>query len=298
MIRTGEIHPGTLLWRDGMVEWQPARGFWIEITGVPAPPSAPSMKIPPPPLPAGLRPRVRAPQSTVRKSGCWRLATMNAWPPLILFVVITLGYSLYVSIRDQVPPSAAASALTAAEQEMTRGGESGYGSSSAAVAAAAQMASLAAEFRYSTIEQISGTRRGLVSKLAKAGDYRGFRAYCKVKGEEVVFLLMVPDLRNFANDAKIQMAENAWMAAVISMNRFAEPRPKTIVVVTKGQLNYDRMLVGASPSPKELQEMLEDESAVVIHQGGVKKTISGDPSQIQARLLGFFETVNPPAKTL
>jgi hypothetical protein len=93
------------------------------------------------------------------------------------------------------------------------------------------------------------------------------------------------------------MAENAWMAAVMSMNRFTEPRPKTIVVVTKGQLNYDRMLIGVPPSPKELQEMLEDESAVFSHQAlGVKKTISGDPSQIKARLLGFFDPVKPPSK--
>ncbi len=70
-----------------------------------------------------------------------------------------------------------------------------------------------------------------------------FLTYAHVTPTRCVFLVHVPELRKFSNDAKETMAEIAWISAQ-KVAADLNPAPETLAVGIRGALLYDRVLSG------------------------------------------------------
>ena len=70
-----------------------------------------------------------------------------------------------------------------------------------------------------------------------------FLTYCHVCDDSVAILVHIPDLRSFSEDAKVTLAEWAWMLAT---TRTAQqfPRAKKMAVGVKGVMNYAAIFTG------------------------------------------------------
>jgi hypothetical protein len=106
---------------------------------------------------------------------------------------------------------------------------------------------------YSTslkIKRDSFFSRGTSSALTELEGV--FVTYCQLNGDACVFLVHVPDLRGFSDEAKKSLADLAWINAQSVLQARARHPPKTVVVGMKGLLLYDAILIGdyiADPQP-------------------------------------------------
>jgi hypothetical protein len=79
-----------------------------------------------------------------------------------------------------------------------------------------------------------------------------FFTYCQLNEDSCVFLVHVPDLRLFTDEAQKSLADLAWMNAQSVLHDKMQHPPKTVVVGVKGLLLYDSILIGdyvADPKP-------------------------------------------------
>jgi hypothetical protein len=138
-------------------------------------------------------------------------------------------------------------------EEGLKGSTTGTGATPGEQNAAIVMAETAQALRDAGISKGSGkTGRGLaglVRKAASAVDADAFTAVCTVQGDTAVFLLHVPDLRKFTDDAKQSMGHMAWFAARLGWTKLPEPRPARLCVGVKGIASYDRVLEGTASMP-------------------------------------------------
>ena len=75
-----------------------------------------------------------------------------------------------------------------------------------------------------------------------------FLTYCRLTQDNCVFMVHVPDLRNFSREAKDYIADSAWFSALA----VTEPRQaalKNVCVGVRGVLMYDRVITGSPGSP-------------------------------------------------
>lgn len=81
-----------------------------------------------------------------------------------------------------------------------------------------------------------------------------FLTYCRINPDSCVFMVHVPSLRNFSDDAKTFMVGMAWtMAREVAAN--LRPMPSKLVVGVRGAFLYDEVVEGpAAISPKEGDE--------------------------------------------
>lgn len=287
MALTGRIDPETLVWNETLPDWKPARDFWTQLTGEPAPGafSAP----PPPPAPAQVRsaqppvfrpPFVAGGVAPKKSGGIGKIV-------LLVGILLLIGYLVMKPGEPEVPKSPAQIAYEQANSLIgSSRGESGNGSTPEEKAAATIMAAGAAAFRDMTIEKSSGRSRGIFQNVAKAADAKGFTAYCKRKGDEVLFLLHVPDLRKFTDGAKEQMAENAWAAALQAVSTMPDPKPKKMAVATRGILSYDRLVKGNVI--EEFTDEMDSENLAARRKAFGIATVSTDSSTMDFCFIDFF----------
>ena len=299
MALTGRLHPETLVWNETLPDWKPARDFWAQLTGEPAPGS---VSAPPPPAPAQARsaqPPVFRPPFVAggvapKKSGCGRILGILALIGLLSWI----GFLVLRPREPEVPKSPAQIAYEQANSLIgSSRAESGSGSTPEEKSAAKIMAAGAAAFREMTIEKGSGRSRGIFQNVAKAADAKGFTAYCKRKGDEVLFLLHVPDLRKFTDGAKEQMAENAWAAALQAVSTMPDPKPKKMAVATRGILSYDRLIKGNVI--EEFTEEMDSENLAARRKAFGIATVSTDSSTMDFCFIDFFRepVAGKPAAT-
>lgn len=125
------------------------------------------------------------------------------------------------------------------------------------------------------------TKRKKKAKFSMTGGK--FLTYCRKNPDSVVFMVHIPDLRKFDQDAKESLAEMAWtMGQLAAKANFAEP-PKTLVVGTRGALLWDTVLVG---------DFLVNADDIEDATTAVKSKVTG--SQCDDRLTEFFK-VEPAA---
>ena len=74
-----------------------------------------------------------------------------------------------------------------------------------------------------------------------------FLTYCHLNADSCAFMVHVPELRKFSQDAKDYMAEIAWGVAVMQA-RELQPQPKRLAVGIRGALLYDIVLEGHVPA--------------------------------------------------
>lgn len=91
-------------------------------------------------------------------------------------------------------------------------------------------------------------REGFFTKSGKSSTLTQvegqFITYCQLNPDSCVFLVHVPELRKFDEDAKSNLAEIAWMSAQTILRDSTNPPPKTVVVGVKGLMLYDTVMIG------------------------------------------------------
>ena len=276
--RAGQITPDTLVWRDGLPEWIPAASALPHLFAAAPPPP------PPPPRAAPLPParRVATSPPPAKKGGCVKWGLISAGLLFATFVAISL-------FSPKTPRGPGADALDEAESHLKASTTSGYGDSKPEREAATVTAEIAQSLRSSGIAASSGSygrgKSGLFRRAAAGMDSDGFTSVCSVRGDTAVFLIHVPDLRKFTDEAKVAMGQWSWAAARVGWSQLPEPRPAKLAVALKGALIYDRLLTG---SAKPL-DIADDDAEVTdaILQAGLDSTID-KPSDITKALREIF----------
>jgi hypothetical protein len=71
-----------------------------------------------------------------------------------------------------------------------------------------------------------------------------FLTFCQRTETACVFLVHVPELRRFTEEAKASLVELAWLNAQAVLKNSAEPPPATVAVGVKGAVFYEAVWVG------------------------------------------------------
>jgi hypothetical protein len=278
--RAGQITPDTLVWRDGLPEWIPAASALPHLFAAAPPPPPPPPRSPAAPLPPARRVATSPPPA--KKGGCVKWSLISAGLLFATFVAISL-------FSPKTPRGPGADALDEAESHLKASTTSGYGDSKPEREAATVTAEIAQSLRSSGIAASSGSygrgKSGLFRRAAAGMDSDGFTSVCSVRGDTAVFLIHVPDLRKFTDEAKVAMGQWSWAAARVGWSQLPEPRPAKLAVALKGALIYDRLLTG---SAKPL-DIADDDAEVTdaILQAGLDSTID-KPSDITKALREIF----------
>lgn len=93
-----------------------------------------------------------------------------------------------------------------------------------------------------------------------------FLTYCLLKEQCCVFMVHVPQLRKFSEDAKAFMAEAGWLVALQVLEE-SGTKPAAVAVGVRGSLLYDRVIVGR-PGP------------VAQHKELVIRTVKGNSASV------------------
>ncbi len=216
---------------------------------------------------------------------------------VIPWVVIVVGFVCFAILRmrdyDEVSyQSGPTEPFAEADFRISGGGNNGF--SPAEREAAKTFATMAEDLRNVNIEKSSGPGPGVLNRVRNAGDSHGFVSYCKRRGDQVVFLLRVPELRDFEHDAKILMAENAWMAGLIAIAGMSEPRPTQMVVAIREFINYDCMFTGTKLTSELLESGLDNKDRTLRNKAlGIDSMTEGD-AKIRQSLKECFRKMPPP----
>lgn len=100
--------------------------------------------------------------------------------------------------------------------------------------------------------------RGLLISDGKAGfgdaTHGRFLTYCFLTDECVAFIVHVPGLRKFSQDAKLTLEETAWTLATNAVSS-KHPQLKTMALGIKGELDYSSIVTGAINPMEPLKGM-------------------------------------------
>ncbi len=306
LINNGTVTPETLVWNETMADWIRAGQVWEQLSGVPLPPPLP-MAPPPLPVVAPAQPMAGRPGPPVRiaqQSAARRAPPAKAAPKKkgIVFwvaiiatgltgIMITNGVIMMRNYKPRPKTPAELGFAVAEECIKAKSGKSG-GSNAAETEAAQMMAAMSAAFREQTISANASKPKGLFRKAASGMDAKDFVAYCKVKNDTALFLLHVPDLRKFTDEAKEAMLKGAWISAQMALHGMPAPKPKQLTVSTRGILSYDAAYSGKVVDFSVFESTGDAEPTT--SQLGIEKTLA-DPGVMKSDFLKFFETSLLPA---
>jgi hypothetical protein len=289
-----------------MADWIPAGQVWQQFTGAPLPPPLPMA---PPPLPVvppaqPMAGRPGPPVSIAQRSAARRASPAKAAPKKkgigfwiaiistgLIGIMVTNGVIMMRNYKPRPKTPAELGFAVAEECIKAKSGKSG-GSNAAETEAALLMAAMSAAFREQTISANASKPKGLFRKAASGMDAKDFVAYCKVKNDAALFLLHVPDLRKFTDEAKQAMLKGAWISAQMALHGMPEPKPKQLTVSTRGILSYDAAYSGKVVDFSVFENMGDAEPTN--SQLGIEKTLA-DPGVMKSDFLKFFETSLLPA---
>jgi hypothetical protein len=90
-----------------------------------------------------------------------------------------------------------------------------------------------------------------------------FLTYCRINADSCAFMVHVPDLRKFSQEAKEYIADMAWAVAMKSASQL-QPQPKRLAVGIRGAFLYDTVIEGhLVAEDKDSEEGIEQR-----HPGG------------------------------
>jgi hypothetical protein len=276
--RAGQLTPDTLVWRDGMPEWIPAASALPHLFASAPPPP------PPPPRAAPLPParRVATSPPPAKKGGCLKWGLISAGLLFATFVAISI-------FSPKTPRGPGADALDEAESHLKASTTTGYGASEPEREAATVTAEIAQSLRASGISNTKGSygrgKSGLFRRATAGMDSDGFTCACSVRGDTAVFLIHVPDLRKFNEEAQVAMGQWSWAAARVGWSQLPEPRPAKLAVALKGIALYDRLLKGDAKPLNIADDDAEVTDAILM--AGIDSTID-KPSDITKALEEIF----------
>ena len=88
-----------------------------------------------------------------------------------------------------------------------------------------------------------------------------FLTYCFEGNDSVAVLVHVPELRRYAEDAKVSLGEYAWTLAMLeTRDRF--PKAKRLAVAVKGALNYSTIFSGLVTDQDPIKGIQERHSTI------------------------------------
>lgn len=90
-----------------------------------------------------------------------------------------------------------------------------------------------------------------------------FLTYCRLSEDACVFLVHVPDLRKFTDEAKSSLADLAWATAQSVVRSGTKKPPSEIAVGIRGVLLYDTVLIG-----NYIADENSEEDGVLIRESG------------------------------
>jgi hypothetical protein len=215
--------------------------------------------------------------------------------PWVVIVIgfVWIGISRMRDYREVSYQTGPTDPFAEADFRVSGGGNNGF--TPAERDAAKTFAVMAEDLRNGNIEKSSGPGPGVLNRVRSAGDRDGFVSYCKRRGDQIVFLLRVPVLRDFEHDAKIQMAENAWIAGLMAIAGMPEPRPTQMVVAIREFINYDCMLTGTKLNSEALISGFEITDQTLRHKAmGIDSMIEGN-AKIRQSLMEYFRKMPPPS---
>lgn len=172
------------------------------------------------------------------KKGC--LIALGSVAGLMLLGV---GSCIFVAVqyeKEHPELAQASAALTQIETEvMSYRGNEGLGSSEQSRVLAKQFA-----LGLQAGRQVFFTGKD-DSKLSFTQGH--FVTYCSLSAQRCVFIVHVPQLRNYTSEAETAMSEMAWRFAV-ELLRTQKIEVKELAVGTHGVMNFGKILIG-QPSP-------------------------------------------------
>lgn len=169
-------------------------------------------------------------------------------PPVPWAILATLVACLMTVVSFMMPSEnfldgASSSASSAEKTAFDRAnslitsdkGKEAYGNTPEAEKLAAAFASMV------KLGRQMGVQKGKKSAISLS--HGKFLTYCRINADSCAFMVHVPDLRKFSEDAKEYMAEIAWAVATESAAQL-KPQPKRLAVGIRGVFLYDTVLEG------------------------------------------------------
>lgn len=157
-------------------------------------------------------------------------------------------------------------------------GVEGRGNTPKATQAAVSFSTMLKEYRALAISETK-------SKKSKSNKDH-FVTWCEVQGNRCLFIVHVPDLRRFEDDAKTAIGEGAWYAAQISSKLLGLPADAELAVAVRGDVLYDRLITGRYVANSDSESTLSEENL----KKSIGKTKKGN--SIDDDLMRYF--VTPP----
>jgi hypothetical protein len=168
------------------------------------------------------------------------------WFVKIIFVLVALFFSflgfrvvqLALHVRDNPVAKAPGEAefREANRTIIANRGTVAFGNSAAAIALAERYANDLKLLRESLFTE--GKKDAL--SLAKGE----FLTFCQRTETACVFLVHVPELRRFTEEAKASLVELAWLNAQAVLKNSSQPPPATVAIGVKGAVLYEAIWVG------------------------------------------------------
>lgn len=176
-----------------------------------------------------------------KKTGKLALIVVSAAALVVLGFGAFLGYRMYqfVQYARAHPRQATPGEMEfkAADEKIIAGNGSGsFGNSPKAIELATQYSKSLKVLRDNFF-----TKGGKTTLAPLEGE---FLTYCQLNSNSCVFLVHVPELRTFSDDAKKSMNDLAWMNAQAVIKSSIPHPPGTVVVGVKGLMFYDSIMIG------------------------------------------------------
>ena len=147
-----------------------------------------------------------------------------------------MGYFV-LSQADSLPRSRGESELRAAIEHVGSGQASGSGNSVEAQQLARGMSDTMAKIRETLFEK--SKRESILDS------HDGFKTYCDLQEGQCVFLIHVPELRRFTEQAKESLGKTAWAVGQSLLRSSKEATPgMRLAIGLRGIAAFDRVLTG------------------------------------------------------
>lgn len=203
----------------------------------------------------------------------WGLRALFLSPLVLIPLFLMLGAAAGAKMEKERAKQPGYAQYKQAEQFVgTWSGTDGKGNTPKATEAAEMFTSILKTYRTFAISEAKS------KKTQTSKDH--FITWCEVQGNRCLFIVHVPDLRRYQDDAKTAIAEGAWFSAQMASKKLELPADAELAVALRGDILYDRLITGrrleevGSDSP-EFDEKLKKSMA------GTKKSSALDDELIR-----------------
>ncbi len=186
------------------------------------------------PMEANLKVRTRPKHKT---GALWALRALFLSPLILFPLFLMIGAAAGAKLeRERAKLPGYADYKRAEDYVGSWSGADGKGNTAKATDAAETFTNVLKAYRTMAVSE---------SKSKKApGSKDHFITWCEVQENRCLFIVHVPELRRFEDDAKATLAEGAWLAAQVSAKKLDLPAGAELAVAIRGDVLYDRLISG------------------------------------------------------